>query len=47
MNKSGNTTTRGTVSPGSLGNHSQRGSNVQTQPSTPKMPAVKPNTAKK
>lgn len=48
MNKGGKTTTtRGTVNPGSLGNHSQRGSNVPTQPSVPKMPAVKPNTSKK
>lgn len=48
MSKGGKTTTnRGTGNPGSLGNHSQRGSNVPTQPTVPKMPAVKPSTGKK
>lgn len=32
---------------GKSGNHSQRGSNVPTQPTVPKMPPVKPNTSKK
>ena len=48
MNKPGRTTTvTGNVNSSNAGNHSQRGTNVPTQPSAPKMPAVKPNTAKK